>query len=275
MITMGKPTPAGTYLQKLVLANPLVEPTVREVIDALELPQGSRGLDAGCGIGLQALLLAGAVGPAGHVTGLDLSPEFLTYAKGLAGESGLSDRVSFQRGDVNRLPFDPETFDWVWSANCVGYPSRKPVKQIEELARVVRPGGRVAILIWSSQMLLPGYPRLEARLNATSAGVAPFTGSMAPRSHHLRALGWFREAGLDHVSVRTFTGQAHAPLTDDLRRAVLSLIDMRWEGAQSEVSVEDWSLFRRLSDPDSSEFILDLPDYYAFFTYSVFSGIVV
>ena len=61
------------YIRRLAESNPLREPTLRSVIRSLHLPSGSRVLDVGCGIGLQALLLAEAVGSAGHVTGLDLS----------------------------------------------------------------------------------------------------------------------------------------------------------------------------------------------------------
>ncbi|MGB3904387.1 MAG: class I SAM-dependent methyltransferase, partial [Anaerolineae bacterium] len=179
-------TDTDQYIQRLRVSNPLREPYLRSAIQALQLPEGSKGLDAGCGIGLQIPLLLGAVRPGGHVTGLDLRPEFLAEAERLANESGLCGQVSFQQGDVNRLPFGDETFDWVWSADCVGYPAEEPLPLVRELARAVRPGGMVAILVYSSQMLLPGYPVLEARLNATSAGIAPFTGRMRPESHWLR-----------------------------------------------------------------------------------------
>ena len=49
------------YLRDLIVANQMREPAVRSAIGALRLPSGSQGLDAGCGIGLQALLLAEAV----------------------------------------------------------------------------------------------------------------------------------------------------------------------------------------------------------------------
>ncbi len=68
-----------SYLQSLMVANPLQEPVMRRTIHALNLPPGSRGLDAGCGIGLQAIMLAEAVGGTGHVTGVDLSPEQKLY----------------------------------------------------------------------------------------------------------------------------------------------------------------------------------------------------
>ena len=64
---------AESYIQSLLVSNPLRESTLRAMIRALQLPKGSRGLDAGCGIGLQCLLLADEVGLTGHVTGLDVS----------------------------------------------------------------------------------------------------------------------------------------------------------------------------------------------------------
>jgi ubiquinone/menaquinone biosynthesis C-methylase UbiE len=264
----------GAYAEKLLVTNPLREPVVREVIQALGLPAGSRGLDAGCGIGLQALLLAEAVGPAGHVTGLDVSPEFLTHAAGYAERAGLSERLSFQEGDINKLPFDDDVFDWIWSADCAGYPARAPVPLVKELARVVKPGGSVAILIYAAQMLLPGYPLLEARLNATATGIAPFTTNMQPERHHLRALGWFRAAGLREPTARTFVASFHAPLRDEIRDGLTALLEMRWGGAQSEVSEEDWVAYQRLCQTESPDFILNLRDYYGFFTYALFHGTV-
>jgi ubiquinone/menaquinone biosynthesis C-methylase UbiE len=260
------------YAQQLAVCNPLSEPVIPSAIQALQLPSGSRGLDAGCGIGLQALLLAEAIGPAGHVTGLDLSPQFLVHARQIAEKAGLAERISFQQGDVSRLPFDNDTFDWVWSANCVGYHPAEPLPLLRELTRVVKPGGSVAILAWSSQQLLPGYPLLEARLNATASGIAPFVKGKRPELHFLRALGWFRDAGLEEPTAQTFVADAHAPLSDDIRSALISLLEMRWPGVQSEVTQEDWAEFQRLCQPDSPDFILDLPDYYAFFTYSMFRG---
>jgi len=266
-------TDTGAYIQRLEVSNPLIERTVRSAIQALQLPLGSRGLDAGCGIGFQALLLAEAVGPGGQVTGLDISPAFLRHAEGKVKKSGLSERISFQQGDVRKLPFDDGTFDWAWSSSCVGYSaSLEPLPALKELARVVKPGGGVALLAWSSENLLPGYPLLEARLKATSAGMAPFVRGKAPEWHFLRALGWFRDAGLRGATARTFAGDAHAPLTDDLRCALVALFEMRWPGVESELSQEDRAQYRRLCLPESPEFILNHPDYCAFFTCSMFCG---
>jgi demethylmenaquinone methyltransferase/2-methoxy-6-polyprenyl-1,4-benzoquinol methylase len=261
------------YLAEMLrVSHPLREAALRAAVHALQLPVGSRGLDAGCGIGQPALLLAEAVGPSGHVTGLDLLPELLVYAEEIAERAGLSERITFQQGDVRELPFDDDTFDWVWSVDCVGYAPLEPLPLIKKITRVVKPGGVVAILAWSSEKLLPGYPLLEARLGATSDGIAPFTEGERPELHFLRGLGWFRDAGLGELTARTFASEAHAPLTDELRSALIALFEMRWPEVESELTPDHWAEYQRLCLPESPDFIVDHPDYYAFFTHSMFSG---
>ena len=259
-------------VQIAFVSQPLREPVLRSAIRTLQLPSGSQGLDAGCGIGLQAVLLAESVGPAGRITGLDLSSEVLVYARDVVEKAGLSDMIAFREGDVNRLPFDDDSFDWAWSVDCVGYMPAEPLPMIKEMARVVKPGGSVAILVWSSEKLLPGYPLLEARLNATSSGIAPFIRGRRPELHFMRALGWFREVGLVELSSSTFAGNVHACLTDELYHALAALFQMRWRGVESELTKEDQAEYRRLCLPESQDFLLNHPDYAAFFTYSMFHG---
>jgi len=260
------------YIEIAHLFNRLRASVLHSAIQALQFPSGSRGLDTGCSIGLQTLLFADAIGSTGHITGLDLSPEFLAYAKDIVKKAGFSERISFREGNVKELPFEADTFDWAWSMDLVGYAPMEPLPLIKELARVVKPGGSIAILAWSSERILPGYPLLEARLSATSAGIAPFVKGKKPKSHFSRALGWFREADLVECTAKTFVGDVHAPLTDDQRSALAALIHMRWPGVETELTPEDWAEYQRLCLPESPDFILDHPDYYAFFTYSMFHG---
>ena len=263
---------ADIYAHRLALSDSLRERVIRAAIESLQLPTGSRGLDAGCGIGSHTLLLAEAVAPDGYVTGLDMSPAFLARAREAAHKSGLTERTLFHKGNVNNLPFDDDSFDWAWSVDCVGYPTTESLSALKELVRVVKPGGSVAILGWTFQQLLPGHPQFEARLNATSLGVAPYNKGKKPQTHFLRALGWFHNVGLQHSTARTFIGNVQAPLDEKPRDALVSLFEMLWEWAQPDMTPEDRVEFQRLCRPESPDFILNLPDYHAFFTYSLFQG---
>jgi len=270
---MADPTGADAYIRKLLEAEPLRGPLLRAAIQALELSAGSAGLDAGCGVGLQARLLAEAVGPDGRVTGVDINPQFLDLAAKLAREAGLEGRVSFKEGGIAHLPFPDQAFDWVWSADCAGYPHGDLPAILKEFTRVLKPGGRVFILAWSSQQILPGYPLLEARLNADCSNYKPFLSGKDPEGHFLRALRWFKEAGLEEARGQTFVSDVQAPLKPEIRSALVSLIDMLWDQERlAALEPADRDDFERLYRADSPDCILDSPGYYAFFTYTLFQG---
>jgi len=260
------------YAHLLALSDHLRESLIKKAIPLLTLPKSSHGLDAGCGIGNHTIWLAQAVGPDGHVTGLDLSTELLALAGRAIKDASLEEQVFLVQGDITRLPFDDNTFDWVWSVDCAAYIGNEPASTIRELTRVVKPGGIVSIMFWSSQRLLPGYPWLEAKLDETSVGLAPCTKQGNPDRHPLRATNWFRKAGLVNTSIRTLVGDIRAPLNDDFRTAYESLFDMRWQGAEVELEPEERAEYERLCLPDSPDFILNEPDYYAFFTYTLVFG---
>ncbi len=260
------------YIQNLLETNPLREPLLCEIIESLGLPAGSHGLDAGCGIGLQTMPLLDAVGLNGHIIGLDILPELLDYAQSLVEEAGLSKHISFRQGDVNHLPFDDNSFDWVWSMDCVGYPAEDLGPVLQELIRVTKPGGEIIILGWTSQQVLPGYPLLEARLNATCSAYLPFLKDKRPETNFMNALPAFQRAGLKDTVAHTFVGTIQSPLHEECRVAITSLFNMLWGTPQPEVSPEDWQDYQKLCKPTSPDFILNLPEYYGFFTYSAFFG---
>jgi ubiquinone/menaquinone biosynthesis C-methylase UbiE len=270
---MASPHGDSNHYAKLLLETDFLrEEMMRDVIRWVGLPSGSHGLDAGCGVGSHSLLLADAVGPGGHVTGLDISPEFLRMATERARDAGYGARTDFRVGDINNLELESASLDWAWSADCVGPGTGDPFAQVKGLARIVRPGGLVTVLSWSTQNLLPGHPRLEARLNSTSAGIAPFKQGMKSEAHLFRAKEWFAGAGLEETIARSFISDVQAPLDDATRNALLLLFDMRWGSQSEETDEEDWALYNRLITPSSPDFILNEPGYYAFFTYTVFRG---
>jgi ubiquinone/menaquinone biosynthesis C-methylase UbiE len=262
-----------TYAEQLRLANRLTEPVIQQIVDELQLPAGSTGLDAGCGIGLRTLVLADAVGE-GRVTGLDISPDNLAAARERVARSPFAQRVELVEGDLRRIPFEAATFDWVWCADTLwsGHVVTAPTQAVTELARVVRPGGTVALVYWSSQSLLPGHPTLEARLNEVFTARTPYLARIPPEQHFMRAMHWLRAAGLSQVRARSYVAELHTPPSPELREALAYCFSMFWGELEPHLQREDWIAYQRLCEPASPDFIADRPDYYGFLTYTLFSG---
>ena len=251
------------------------EPLLNSIIKSLSIPAESKGLDAGCGIGSVTKLLAETVGEKGHVIGVDLSKDFVHYAK----NNNQTNNTQFIEGNVNSLRFDDNSFDWVWSIDTIwpgpkelGCPSEDPLKIIKEFHRVIKPGGSVFILFWSSQKLLAGYPILEARLNTTSSATAPYNKGMKPVNHIMNGRYWLQKAVFNDISAKTYLGDIIAPLSGNDRNALTILFQMFWGESESEVTENDLNDFKRLYDPGSDDYILNKQHYYGFYTYTLFRG---
>ena len=111
--------------------------------DLADLQPGEAVIDLGSGSGMDTLIAAGLVGPAGRVVGVDFTLEQLTKARRLAAQVSV-DQVEFRAGRIDRLPADNESFDCAISNGVINL---SPDKQrvFAEAARVLRPGGRLAI----------------------------------------------------------------------------------------------------------------------------------
>lgn len=135
----------------------------------LGLRPGDAVLDVACGPGNFTGHFGKAVGPAGLAVGLDASDTMLRKAVGT--NSGPS--VAYVRGDAEKLPFADATFDAV-SCFAALYLIDDPYATIAEIARVLRPGGRVAILTSFAGRRLT--TRLLTRATQLASGVRPFGG---------------------------------------------------------------------------------------------------
>jgi arsenite methyltransferase len=101
---------------------------------------GERVLDLGSGSGMDVFAAAAQVGVRGYVTGVDITPEQLTKAERLRSD----EHVSFHRARIEELPFDDRAFDAVISNGVVNLSADKR-RVFAEAARVLRPGGRLAL----------------------------------------------------------------------------------------------------------------------------------
>jgi arsenite methyltransferase len=124
-----------------------------------ELSKGETVLDLGSGGGLDVLLSARRVGPSGLVYGLDMTDEMLELAKRNATKAGVQN-VRFLKGFMEQIPLADESVDVVISNCVVNLSSDKPAV-LHEIARVLRPGGRVGIADVVAENQLSAAERAE------------------------------------------------------------------------------------------------------------------
>ncbi len=108
-----------------------------------ELHEGERVLDLGSGGGIDVLLSARRVGPTGRAFGLDMTDEMLALAQRNAAEAGITN-VEWLRGQIESIPLPAASIDVVIS-NCVVNLAADKRAVFAEIARVLRPGGRIGI----------------------------------------------------------------------------------------------------------------------------------
>jgi ubiquinone/menaquinone biosynthesis C-methylase UbiE len=113
-------------------------------LELVDLPRTATVLDLGCGTGVVARAIAARDGFVGTVTGIDLSHDFIAAAEAFAADDGVSDRVQFAVGDAHELDLRAASFDAVVAHTLVSH-VRDPLAVLAEAARVVRPGGYVAV----------------------------------------------------------------------------------------------------------------------------------
>ena len=161
--------------QQAVLAN------LPDHLRFLIVPAQARILDAGCGSGSMARLLAFRHQHA-HVVGIDLRTDYINYARERAAREGLHN-IEFQQGDIFHLPFAESAFDVVWSKYVLQWVN-EPHLAVTEFRRVTKRGGEVACANFDGFAVThwPEDPILQPKLEQVFPMlVDPFIGrKMAP-----------------------------------------------------------------------------------------------
>ncbi|MDX2437354.1 MAG: arsenite methyltransferase [Acidobacteriota bacterium] len=156
----------------------------------LELAEGETVVDLGSGAGIDALIAGRAVGPRGRVIGVDMTPEMLEAARANATRSG-ADHVEFREGRLEQLPVDDEIVDAITS-NCVInlVPDKSAV--FAEIARVLRPGGRMVV----SDIVLDGELP-----DAVQKNVMAYVGCVSGAQRRQVYFDLLADAGLGDVEI--------------------------------------------------------------------------
>jgi arsenite methyltransferase len=174
--------PEAAVLASLGCGNPLAVADLRE---------GERVLDLGSGGGIDVLLSAHRVGPTGRAFGLDMTDEMLALARRNAADAGASN-VEFLKGHIESIPLPGESVDVVISNCVINLAADKPAV-FAEIARVLRPGGRVGVTDIVAEDGLSSRDR---------AARGSYCGCIAGALSISEFRAGLQGAGLDDISIR-------------------------------------------------------------------------
>ncbi|MBV9615933.1 MAG: methyltransferase domain-containing protein [Ktedonobacteraceae bacterium] len=195
----------------------------KQMIHDLQLHQNSFVVDAGCGPGLWTPLLAQAIGPAGYILGVDISPEALITAQRRCAYRPYRHQVQYKHADLEQLPIEYGTADTIFSANVSQYLS-DPITTFAAMGRYLAPNGRLVIkdidfgtmhfhgidstlqshvfqtrALWEQERIKQGYAFEDS-----------WVGS--------KLVGYLRDAGYDNVEEKTYRIVRHYPLPNNFRQ---------------------------------------------------------
>lgn len=174
--------------------------------DAAGVTSGQRVLDVACGTGIVARTAADRVAPDGTIVGVDLNGAMLTVARRVRPD------IEFRQGSANALPFPDRSFDTVLSQMALMFFPDRP-KALQEMARVVTAGGRVAVAVpgaLDAQAAFAPFVAMAARHAGPEALSLLSTYFVCGNLDELTAL--VQSAGLQIVTARTHLGAPTGPL---------------------------------------------------------------
>ena len=191
--------PEQAVLASLGCGNPIAVADLRE---------GERVLDLGSGGGIDVLLSARRVGPSGFAYGVDMTDEMLTLARANAARAGAAN-VEFRKGQIEDLPLPDASVDVVIS-NCVINLSTDKPAVLDEIFRVLVPGGRIGITDVVAE---------DHLMAAGRAAAGSYVGCIAGALSRAEYLDGLAAAGFADASV-TFTHQAAPGMHSAIIRAI-------------------------------------------------------
>lgn len=191
----------GAQVYDDVLVPAIFAPWVAKTVDAAQLNEGQAVLDVACGTGIVADAAVQRVGPGGTVVGIDINPDMLAVA--VTRRSG---QVEWAQGDAMSLPYPGEHFDRVMCQLGLQY-FADPALALSEMHRVLRFGGRVAVMLWRDIRHSPGFALLAELIGdqlGTEVGES-MRGPFAFGDDECRLRKLLESAGFDRVTTRIAT----------------------------------------------------------------------
>jgi SAM-dependent methyltransferase len=201
----GQVTQSAAEIYETFFVPALFQQWPSRVIQAARIEPGAQVLDVACGTGVLARAAAACVGPTGAVVGLDINAGML----GVAGAQAPA--IEWRQGRAEALPWGDSSFDAVVSQFGLMFFEDRTTA-LQEMMRVLRPGGRLAVAVWGSLGDTPGYAAMTELLQqlfgdqVAGALRAPFLLGDRQLLHSL-----FAEAGIAEAQITTHKGTARFP----------------------------------------------------------------
>lgn len=197
-------TSSSAEVYEEVFVPALMQEWAPRVVDAARIQPGQRVLDVACGTGVLTRAVATRVGPSGAAVGLDANDEMLAVARRQAPG------IEWRQARAEALPFENDSFDALVSQFALMFFADR--RAVEEMARVLRPGGRLAVAVWARLEDSPGYAAftdiVQRRFGDQAAD--ELRASFALGDHErVRAL--FTDTDLSDVDITTPQGTVRFP----------------------------------------------------------------
>ena len=182
------------YYQNLV--QPFMAP-LAEALVASGVRAGDRVLDVACGTGFATREAAKVVGTDGEVVGLDINPAMLATARAVTNADA---SISWVEASALEIPFDDDSFDSAVSQQGIQFFPDVPAG-LSEMARVVRPGGRIGATVWTTIERTP-FLAAETAMLIRYCGLDPDISDQAfPIDGAAKIAAWFGSIGIDDVAI--------------------------------------------------------------------------
>jgi ubiquinone/menaquinone biosynthesis C-methylase UbiE len=183
---------------------------VQPLLDCAGVAEGHRVLDVACGTGVVARAARRAVGPSGHVFGIDLNPSMIEVARQIQPD------VGWRVGDAASLPYDDDAFDVVLCQSALFFFADAEAA-VREMARVVVPGGAVALQTYAGLEDQPGYgPFVDTVVHHAGQDARRLLDTYWSEGDVDELQGLLGAAGLSVTTTRTILGAVTFPSVEAL-----------------------------------------------------------
>jgi ubiquinone/menaquinone biosynthesis C-methylase UbiE len=186
---------------------PLMRPFVEVLVESCVHP-GDAVLDVACGTGFATRAAAAAAGHHGRIAAIDINPGMLEEARRHPIGHGVT--IDWRQASAVELPFDDESFDAVICQQGLQF-FPDPVRGLQEMRRVVRPGGRIGATVWAPIDRSP-YIAAQLRVLGRASGLDEKVIDQAcPPGGEAALLDWAARARCTGVNVQAIEREIHLP----------------------------------------------------------------